>query len=649
MNRLLLAILLCCTLVNLSQSTCAQETSEQHSEDVKEFWNAARNGDAPTVERLLQEGVKADSANSYGGTALMFASARGHESVVDLLLAAGANANARDEFYSATPMGWASMKGNVGVAVKLVEAGSKDAVAALSLAIRSNEPEAVKRLLEIHEYSDSERQNAVKTMPKDADESLKEMFVEELKLASEETEKQDTSSEENKTEADAPPSWMPTEEELRNFVGVYALADGTRIEARVKGKALVLIMDGNETVLAPQTENSFQFVNSRAQFKLEDGKPLDLVVVSGKSARKYSILSEEELDKFALSSETSLEADLAISSANWMQFRGNQARGIAEGQNPPTEWDAESENNLLWKSPIEGLGHSCPIVVGDQIFITTAVGEDDAEGIRTGLYGDVDSVEDQSIHQFKLICLNKLTGERIWERIAHTGPPAVKRHLKSTHANATAASDGQHVVAFFGSEGLYCFDTKGNLLWEKDLGFLDSGWFFDASFQWGFASSPIIFEDKVFVQCDIQEDSFIACFNIESGTEIWRTSRDEIPSWSTPTVVHTSQGPQLVTNSTHYSRSYNPYTGEELWRIGKNSEIAVPTPFSAHDLIYVTSGYRPIQPIYAIHPSSRGDISLPKGDDSSDAVAWSLGRGGPYMPSPVCYGDYLYIVSNSGI
>lgn len=634
-------------------SAQAQESAAPANEDSKALWEAARIGDAPSVKKLLEKGVEADTANNYGGTALMFSCARGHSRVVQLLLEAGADPNARDRFYSATPMGWAAMKGNVGVAVALVKAGSKETAAALSLAVRSNDAAVTEQLLELHEYSESERKSVASRLPKDASDELKELFKEELAAASKMAEEKSEGAEAEPSAEPEPKAegvaWEPDAEKLKTYAGVFGLDDGTRVQTKLRGPSLVLVMDGNETQLAPKSENEFQFLESMVKFNFKDEKLANLIIVANKISRKYDILSEEELSEFKQSSESSLMADRAISSSDWMQFRGNQARGIAEGQNPPTEWNGQEEENLLWKQPIAGLGHSCPIVVDDKVFITTAVGESDSEGIRTGLYGDVDSVEDQSIHQFKLLCLDKTTGNLIWERTAYTGKPAVKRHLKSTHANSTPASDGEHVVAFFGSEGLYCFDTKGNLLWEKDLGYLDSGWFFDASFQWGFAASPIIFEDQVIVQCDIQEDSFIASFNIESGAEQWRTPRDEIPSWSTPSVCQTSQGPQLVTNSTHFSRAYNPYTGEELWRINKNSEIAVPTPFAAHDLIYVTSGYRPIQPIYAIHPSSRGDISLPKGETVTDQVAWSMSRGGPYMPTPICYGDYLYTISNSGI
>jgi outer membrane protein assembly factor BamB len=181
------------------------------------------------------------------------------------------------------------------------------------------------------------------------------------------------------------------------------------------------------------------------------------------------------------------------------------------------------------------------------------------------------------------------------------------------------------------------------------LGRLDSGWFYDPDYQWGFASSPILFRDMVIVQCDIQQDSFIAAFDVRTGEPVWRTERDEIPSWGTPTVYENDEHAVLITNATRFARGYNPYTGEELWRISGNSEITVPTPFVAHDLIFVASGYRPVQPIWAIRPGSRGDLSLTDGETSSDAIAWSDSKAGPYMPTPIVYGDYLYTCDNGGV
>ncbi|MBD0328339.1 MAG: PQQ-like beta-propeller repeat protein, partial [Pyrinomonadaceae bacterium] len=268
---------------------------------------------------------------------------------------------------------------------------------------------------------------------------------------------------------------------------------------------------------------------------------------------------------------------------------------------------------------------------------------------RHGLYGDVDSAKDESKHTWRVYCLDKRNGKILWVRTAYEGVPKVKRHIKASHASSTPVTDGKHVVALFASEGLYAYDASGNLLWKKDLGVLDAGWFYDPDYQWGHASSPIIYKDMVIVQCDLQKSSFIAAYNLKDGRQIWRTPREEIPSWGTPTVYEGKTRAELITNATKYIRGYDPLTGKELWRLSGNSEITTPTPIVAHDLIFVTSGYAPIQPIYAIRPGASGDISLKEGAESNEFIAWSKKRGGPYTPTPIIYGDYLYTCANSGV
>ena len=339
-----------------------------------------------------------------------------------------------------------------------------------------------------------------------------------------------------------------------------------------------------------------------------------------------------------------------VHAQNWPQFRGAGAQGIAEGKVAPTAWDATKMTGVRWKTPIPGLAHSSPVVWGERVFLTTAVSSEAKPASRYGLYGEVDPVKDEPKHTWHVMALDKQTGKVIWDRIAYEGVPRTKRHPKSTHASSTPATDGKHVVALFGSQGfLICYDMNGKLLWKQDIGVLDSGWFYDADYQWGHASSPIIYRNFVIVQADIQKDSFIAAYDITSGKQVWRTSRDEIPSWSTPTVYEGNGRAELVANGGKFVRGYDPQTGKELWRIGPNSEIVTPTPFAAHDLIFVANGYRPIQPIYAIRPGASGDISLKDGKDSNEFVAWSKQRGGPYMPTPIVYGDYFYTCSNQGV
>ena len=335
---------------------------------------------------------------------------------------------------------------------------------------------------------------------------------------------------------------------------------------------------------------------------------------------------------------------------NWPTFRGTQASGVADGANPPVSWDLGKSRNLVWKTEIPGLAHSSPIVFGDRVFVTTAISSDANAVFRHGLFGDVEPSTDLSKHTWRVYCLDRKTGKILWEEIAHEGVPKSKRHPKSSQASSTPATDGQHVVAFFGSEGLYTYSVDGKLLWKQDLGVLNAGWFYDPDYEWGVGSSPIIYKGMVIVQCDIQKDSFLAAFNVNDGKLIWKTPRSELPSWGTPTVYEGSTRAELITNGTKGIRGYDPMTGKQLWQItGHNSEITSTTPIIAGGLIIVANGYPPIQPIYAIKPGASGDITLQEGQESNQWIAWSKKRGGPYQPTAIAYGGLLYICSNNGI
>jgi outer membrane protein assembly factor BamB len=339
---------------------------------------------------------------------------------------------------------------------------------------------------------------------------------------------------------------------------------------------------------------------------------------------------------------------LSAQAQNWPSFRGPQASGIGQGP-APTTWDAEKSVNIVWKAKVPGLANSSPVVWGDRVFVSTAISQEENPTFRTGDYGDVDSVESKAEYVWKVVSLDKGTGKILWEREVYKGVPKVKRHLKSSHANPTPATDGKHLVVSFGSQGLYCFDLDGNLLWKKDLGVLDSGYFFDPSYQWEFASSPVLYKNLVLVQVDIQKGSFVAAFDLKDGREVWRTQRNEISSWATPGVFETEKGAVMVTNATNAIRGYDALTGKELWTLRGNSQVVTPTPIMGHGLIFVVGGYPPLRPIYAIRPNASGDITLADDKSANDYIVWSKKQGGSYTPTPIIYGDYLYISHSSGL
>ena len=339
----------------------------------------------------------------------------------------------------------------------------------------------------------------------------------------------------------------------------------------------------------------------------------------------------------------------ANSAGSWPSFRGPHASGIAEGQNLPDEWNPKTGNNILWRTQIPGLAHSSPVVWGNTVFVTSAISSDPKANFRPGLYGDGDASKDRTVHRWVVYAIDKVTGKIAWERVAYQGAPIEKRHIKATYANSTPATDGRIVVAWFGSQGVYAYDVNGTFLWKVDLGRIDLGAYDIPTFEWGSASSPIIWNDLVILQCDTQTDSFIIALNAKSGKTVWKTNRDEIPSWGTPTIASTSKGVELIANASNYIRGYDPRTGTELWRLGGSSKITAPTPIFADDVLVVASGRGPERPIFVIKAGAKGDLTLPAGKTNSDSVVWSKTGRGSYMPTPLIYKGVLYVLSNNGL
>jgi outer membrane protein assembly factor BamB len=334
---------------------------------------------------------------------------------------------------------------------------------------------------------------------------------------------------------------------------------------------------------------------------------------------------------------------------NWPSFRGLRAGGVADGQNLPAEWSADGGVNVKWKTRIPGLAHSSPVVWGERVYVTTAVSGVGDDSFKAGLYGAGTASEDRSIHQWKVYALDSKTGAVVWDRVAYEGVPKEKRHIKATYANASPATDGQYVVAFFGSQGLYAFDVGGTLAWSRDLGRLDVGAYDAPTYEWGPASSPIIYGDKVIVQVDTQQDDYLLALDIRTGETVWKTARDEPPSWGTPTICQGADRVELVANGSNFIRGYDPDTGKELWRLGGSSQITAPTPIFEEGLIVVASGRRPEKPIFVLRPGASGDLTLGAGETSNDHVVWSLEGKGSYMPTPLVYRGHLYVLQNQGI
>ena len=340
---------------------------------------------------------------------------------------------------------------------------------------------------------------------------------------------------------------------------------------------------------------------------------------------------------------------MVASANNWPSFRGPGASGVVEGKPTPITWDVPAGKGVKWKVAVPGLAHSSPIVWGNQVCIGTAASTGATADLKVGLYGAIESANDQSPHRWMVICYDKQTGKQLWERVAHTGVPRVKRHTKSSHASSTLATDGRYIVAFFGSEGLYAYDMNGKEVWKKDFGVLDSGFFMAPEAQWAFASSPIIHNDRVIIQVDVQKDSFVAALDLASGKELWRTPRQDVPTWSTPAIYTGAGRTQVIVNGWKHIGGYDFATGKEIWRMVGGGDIPVPTPITSHGLIFITNSHGPRSPIFAIRPTAEGTITLAEGATSNAHIVWSTSRDGAYMQTPLVYGDSLYVCRDNGV
>jgi len=332
---------------------------------------------------------------------------------------------------------------------------------------------------------------------------------------------------------------------------------------------------------------------------------------------------------------------------NWPQFRGGFARGIANDQDLPTTWNVKSGENIRWATDIPGMGHSSPVIWQGQVFLTTAVA-DERPNLVLGDEGGIDLVSDSSPHSWRLYSLDSTSGGVRWFKEAFQGTPSAQRHVKASQTNSTPVTDGRVVAAIFGAEGLVVYDMGGKELWRKDLGVLDPGLFGDASSQWGYSSSPVILDDLLIVQVDRHSDSFVAAYDLPTGTEVWKVERNEKPVWATPTLHVTPERSQVVVAGGDFDRGLDPLSGKELWRFARDYEVKTTTPLVADDLIVLSGGYRG-KPLFAVRGGASGDVSLAEGTTSNDGVAWVSEPGGPYTSTPIVIDQVIYFVRNTGI
>jgi outer membrane protein assembly factor BamB len=338
-----------------------------------------------------------------------------------------------------------------------------------------------------------------------------------------------------------------------------------------------------------------------------------------------------------------LLAPSASGQANWPQFRGPGSRGVADGANVPERWSATE--NVAWKREIPGRGWSSPVVWGKHVFLTSVINLDKSEEPKKGLYfgGDRPKPPD-SVHQWKVYCLDLDTGNIRWERLVHEGKPKSSIHLKSSFASETPVTDGERVYCCFGNVGIFCFDFAGSEKWRYELPPHKT------RLGWGTAASPVLHQGRLYFCNDNEEESYLLAIDARDGREIWKTPRDEKSNWATPFVWRHEQGTEIVTPGTGLVRSYD-LDGKLLWTLKGMSSITIATPYEASGILYVSSGYvlDPKRPIYAIKPGARGDISLGDGETSNKYILWSNTKAAPYNPSSLVYQDRLYVLYDRGM
>ena len=325
----------------------------------------------------------------------------------------------------------------------------------------------------------------------------------------------------------------------------------------------------------------------------------------------------------------------------WPQFRGIGSLGTSEDPNLPESWS--TTDNVAWVSDVPGLGWSSPIVWDDTVVVTSVVSSQGVESPEAGLYGGGERPAPTDEHQWVVFAFEVDTGSVRWSRVVHEGVPGSARHLKNTFASETPVTDGKHIYAYFGNVGLFCLDMEGNVLWTRQFAATET------RFGWGTASSPVLYEGRIYLVVDNDEQSYVLALSGETGAEIWRVGRDEGTNWSTPFVWKNVLRTELITTGSDKVRSYD-LDGNLLWELTGMSSITVPTPFAAFGLLYLGSGYVGDQnrPVVVVKPGAEGDISIVDGGTPSEFIAWHDPQLAPYNPSPLVYGEYYYTLLDRG-
>jgi len=329
----------------------------------------------------------------------------------------------------------------------------------------------------------------------------------------------------------------------------------------------------------------------------------------------------------------------AAETSNWPQYRGANSDGLGEGATLPETWS--DTENVVWKVKVPGWGWSSPIVWGDKVFVTAAVGEKEQPTPRVGGYpgGHVGVGE---VHRWMLYCLDFESGKILWEFEAHKGIPPQMRHPRNSFASETPVTDGEHVYAYFANIGLFCCDMYGHKLWERR-------WpSYPMRDGWNTGTSPVLHGGRIFIQNDNEQESFLETLDKLTGKTLWRVSREERSSWSTPYVWESGKRTELVTIGMNKIRSYAPEDGSVIWELRGTAGLVSQIPQSKHGLLYAGAGYH-YGPLYAIRPGAQGDITLQGDATSNPWIVWTQKHGSSIHPGYLISGDRLFVCYDSGL
>ena len=316
--------------------------------------------------------------------------------------------------------------------------------------------------------------------------------------------------------------------------------------------------------------------------------------------------------------------------AQWPQWRGPLATGVAPQAKPPVFW--AEDHNVRWKTPLPGIGVSTPIVWDDRIIVTASVPIGERLTSPAPSPGAHDNMAARHKHKFRVMAVNRRDGSVLWDRLAATEQPHETTHRSSSWASASPVTDGEHIVAFFGSAGVCGLTMAGELLWHKDLGNMQT------KHGHGEGSSPALYGNRVIVNWDHEGDSFVVCLDKRTGDELWRRERIEPTSWSTPIVVVHNDRPQAIVSATNRVRAYDLETGDDVWACGGLSGNVVASPVAGDGYVYAGSSYEHQAMLGIPLATAKGDIT------GTRAVAWHRRAQTPYVPSPLLYGDELYFI-----